>query len=286
MKRYLLGALALLAAVFVATAAAASTKTIQITSAGFSPRSTVIGVGDTVTWHNADNAAHQVVANNGSFASPVLKADETWSHTFTAATRVNFHDAMAATHTGNVVVNGASPGVSLASDANTVVYGKGTTVSGAITSPTANEQVKLTFQEYGKTTESTSTKTTGTAADGTFSFNVAPTIQSTFVAHWGTTQSTLVTINVAPRVGFGRSGSVYKAKVTSDISYRGHFVWVQRHTSFGWRSVKRVVLGSGSRAAFHLKLRRGRSVLRVFLPAGQAGAGYVSSRSGLLAVRR
>ena len=95
-----------------------------------------------------------------------------------------------------------------------------------------------------------------------------------------------MTINVAPRVGFGRSGSIYKVRVTSDISYNHHFVWVQRHTSFGWRAVKRVVLGSGSRASFHLKLRHGRSVLRAFLPAGQAGAGYVSSRSSQLSVRR
>jgi plastocyanin len=286
MKGFLLGALALVAAVFVATAAGADTKTVQITGAGFTPRVTTIAAGDTVTWHNADNASHQVVANNGSFASPVLKPDDTWSHTFTAATRANYHDATAATHTGSVVVNGPAPGVSLASDLNTVVFRSGTTVTGAITSSTAGQQVTLSAEEYGKTTASAQVKSTGTAADGTFSFTVAPTIQTTYIAHWGNAQSTPVTVNVAPLVGFGRSGSLYKVRVRSDISYRGHFVWVQRHNAFGWRAVKRVVIGSNGRASFHLKLRRGRSALRVFLPAGQAGAGYVASHSRQLFVRR
>ena len=198
MKGFLLGALALVAAVFVATAAGADTKTVQITSAGFTPRVTAIAAGDTVTWHNADTASHQIVANNGSFASPVLKPNDTWSHTFTAATRANYHDTAAATHTGSVVVNGPAPGVSLAADANTVVFRSGTTVTGAITSPTENQQVTLSAQEYGKTTASAQVKSTGTAADGTFSFTVAPTIQTTYIAHWGNAQSTPVTVNVAP----------------------------------------------------------------------------------------
>jgi len=286
MKKVMLGALALIAALCVATAAGADTKTVQVTSAGFTPKSQVIGVGDTVTWHNADTVSHQVVANNGSFASPVLKADETYSHTFTTPTRVNYHDATNTKNTGSVSVLGAAPGVSLASDANTVVYGRSTTVSGAITSPTASEQVTLRFQAYNKTTASASTKSTGTAADGTFSFQVAPTIQSTYTAHWGNTTSNPVTINVAPRVGFGRSGSVYKVRVTSDISYRGHFVWAQRHTAHGWRNVKRVFIGLGSRASFHLKLPHGRSQVRIFLNSVQAGGGYVASRSSSLFVRR
>ena len=77
MKRILLVPLALVAALLVATAAGADTKTVQITGGGFTPKATTIAIGDTVTWHNADTSAHQVVANNGSFASPVLKPDET-----------------------------------------------------------------------------------------------------------------------------------------------------------------------------------------------------------------
>jgi hypothetical protein len=37
---------------------------------------------------------------------------------------------------------------------------------------------------------------------------------------------------------------------------------------------------------FRMKLPHGRSVLRLFLPESQAGAGYVSGLSHLLAVKR
>ena len=93
-------------------------------------------------------------------------------------------------------------------------------------------------------------------------------------------------MNVAPRVGFGRSGRLFIAKVTSDLGYGGHFVWVQKRTSFGWTNLKRAFLGDNSRAVFRVKLRHGRSVLRLVLPQSQAGAGYVLGTSRMLAVFR
>src|SRR5205814_10448091 len=104
MKRMLLLPLALLAAMLVATAAGADTKTVQITKSGFTPTATTITVGDTVTWHNADTANHQVVANDGSFASPVLKPSENFSFTFQQAGKDNYHDDQATTNKGSVTV--------------------------------------------------------------------------------------------------------------------------------------------------------------------------------------
>jgi plastocyanin len=286
MKRILLIPVALVAALLIAAVAGASTQTVQITAAGFTPKSAVIAAGDTVTWHNADTASHQIVANNGSFASPMLKTGQSYSHTFAAPARLAYHDATAPNNTGSVIVNGPSPSVSLTSEANTVIYGSGTVLDGATTSATPNEQVTLSTQPYGKTTSSAQVRSTGTAADGSFSFNASPSIQTTYVAHWNNTQSSPVTVNVAPRVGFGRSGRIYKTRVTSDLNYRGHFVVVQRHRSLGWVTIKRVVLNSSNRASFRLRLRHGRSVLRVYLTAAQAGAGYVASHSGTMTVRR
>ena len=86
-----------------------------------------------------------------------------------------------------------------------------------------------------------------------------------------------MTVNVRPRVGFGRSGRLYVAKVTSDLTYAGRYVWVQRKAPFGsFRNVKRIFLGANSRAVFSAKLPKGRSVLRLVLPDSQAGVGYVA----------
>jgi plastocyanin len=283
MRRILLLPLGLLATLVVAAAVGATTFNVQITKNGFTPSAQTITVGDTVTWHNADTTNHQVVANDGSFASPVLKPGDTYSFTFQSTGKTKYHDAFATSHTGSITVNAPAANVTLSATNSTVVYGSSTTLSGAVTNQLTNEPVTLTAQPYGKGIQSVDTTTT--SSNGAFSFGVSPTIQTTYQAHWRTTNSPSVTVNVAPRVGFGHSGSLYVAKVTSDLTYGGHFVWLQRHTTLGWRNVRQVFLGDNSRAVFRVHLRHGVSTLRLVLPQGQAGAGYVQGISRIIFVR-
>ena len=284
MRRLLLIPVALLAAFLVAVAAGASTQSVQVTKNGFTPKTPSVSAGDTVTWHNADTADHQVVADDGSFASPVLHADQSYSHTFASAGTVRYHDSYARTHAGTITINGPAPAVNLQSSASTVVYGSGATLSGKVTAPLANEAVTLTAQPFGKGAQSIDQTTTSSSGD--YQFSVTPTIGTSYQSHWRTADSQTVNVDVAPRVGFGRRGHIFIAKVTSDLSYPGHFVWVQRHFGFGWKSMKRVFLGSNSRSVFTMKLPHGRTMLRVVLPAGQAGAGYVAGLSRTVIVHR
>jgi len=283
MKRLIMLSVVALATAMVAVAAGASTQTVQVTKNGFTPQSATVNVGDTVTWHNADTADHQVVANDGSFASPVLHSDQSYSHTFTSAGTVKYHDANSKS-TGSVTVKGPAPALTLSSSTSTVVYGSGATLSGSISSNLASEPVTLTAQAFGKSTQSIDQVTT--TSGGNYQFSVSPTIQTAYQSHWRTADSQTVTVNVAPRIGFSRSGRLYIAKATSDLSYGGHFVWIQRHYGFGWHSVKRIYLGANSRAVFSLKIPRGNSMLRLVMPAGQAGAGYVAGTSRTIIVHR
>ena len=286
MKRMILLSLALAATLAVAAAGGAATQTVQIVKSGFTPTGTTIAVGDSVTWKNADTVNHQVVANDGSFASPVLKPGESYTQTFSKAGKVPYHDALATSHKGTVTVNAPAASVTLAAGTHTVVYGSSTTLSGMVTNQLTNEPVSLTSQPYGqKTVQSVATQ--ATQANGAFTFGVSPTIQTAYQAHWRTTSSPAVTVDVAPRVGFGLSGRLYTAKVTSDITYAGHYVLAQRRNAVGgWTTVKRVYLGTSSRAVFRMRLPKGRSVLRLALPPSQAGVGYVQGLSRLLAVKR
>jgi plastocyanin len=285
MKRMLLLPLALVTTLVVVAAAGADTKTVQIVKSGFTPSATTINVSDSVTWKNADIVNHQVVANDGSFASPVLKPGESYSQTFAKSGKVSYHDALFTARTGSVTVTAPAATLTLQAGATTVVYGDSTTVAGAVTNQLTNEPVNLTSQPFGKGTQSISTQTT--QANGAFTFGVSPTIQTSYQAHWRTSASPSVSVNVAPRVGFGQSGRLYIAKVSSDIGYGGHFVWVQRKSPYGsFRNVKRVYLGTASRATFRVNMPKGRSVLRLVLPASEAGAGYVSGLSRQIPVKR
>jgi plastocyanin len=288
MKRMLLLPLALFAALVVAASAGADTKTVQITKNGFVPTATTVNVGDSVTWKNADSANHQVVATDGSFASPTLKPGESFTYTFQKAGKTNFNDSFATNHRGSVTVNAPpapAANVNMSANSSTIVYGNSTTLTGNVTNNLTNEPVTLTSQPYGKGTQSLATTTTRT--NGEFTFDISPTIQTAYQAHWRTTNSPNVTVNVAPRVGFSRSGTLFIARVTSDLNYGGRFVVVQKKTRFGtWNAVKRVYMNGNSRAVFRVGLRKGLSTLRLVLPDSQAGAGYVKGTSRMIFVRR
>jgi plastocyanin len=285
MRRLLLASLAGAGALACATSVGAATTTIQITKNGFTPKSVTVTAGDTVTWHNADTRTHQVVADNGAFASPALAAGASWSYTATKSGKVNYRDAYATTHRATLTVNAPPATLSLAPALGTVIYGSSTAVNGTVSNDVANEAVTLTSQAYGKSVQSVASTTTTTG--GTFFFGVTPTIQTTYTAHFKSSNSTPVTVNVAPRVGFGLNGSLFISKVTSDLGYAGRYVIVQKRNAVGgWYSFKRVYLGDSSRATFRLKLAKGHYTLRLFLPPSQAGAGYVQGFSRLLPIVR
>src|SRR5690348_18396001 len=105
MRRLLIAFLAGAGALLCATAVGAATTTIQITKNGFTPSSVTVTAGDTVTWHNADSHTHQVVADNGAFASPALAANASWSYTAAKSGKFTYRDAYATTHRGTLIVN-------------------------------------------------------------------------------------------------------------------------------------------------------------------------------------
>ena len=61
------------------SAFAATTRTVWITSAGFSPRTAGITADDTIRWKNTDTRYHQVVSTRGTFASPVLAPGKSYT---------------------------------------------------------------------------------------------------------------------------------------------------------------------------------------------------------------
>ena len=78
--------------------------------------------------------------------------------------------------------------------------------------------------------------------------------------------------------------------MTSAIAARefaGDFVLVQRLTSFGPVTLKRVFLNSNSTARFNLRFRhRVRTNIRVVMPTVSAAPGYIAGFSRMLSIRR
>jgi len=82
----------------------AATSDVSITSTGFHPSAVTIPAGDALTWTNNDTLRHQVVANDGSFSSPVLASKQSYSHTFKTGGSFAYHDGLHPALRGSVTV--------------------------------------------------------------------------------------------------------------------------------------------------------------------------------------
>src|ERR1043166_710767 len=125
------GALALVVA-GASQPAVTATKTVRITATAFKPASITIKTGDAIKWSNTDTKAHQVVANNGAFASPTIAAKHTWTRTFNTAGTFRYHDALHPALTGKIVVSGPPPAVTIGATAPIINYGQSTQIGGQV----------------------------------------------------------------------------------------------------------------------------------------------------------
>ena len=288
MRRLLLAGAAALALVFAGSASTApnATVTVRITSTRFAPANVTITAGDAVTWRNTDTKTHQVVANGGQFASPIIDPGKTYTHTFAAAGKFGYHDALHPTLKGTVTVKGAPAVVTLAASAPVVKFGTQVTLSGTVSTKKAGETVTLVQLPTGETTKQV-LATLQTTTNGAFSFTVTPQITTLYQAQIKTSESS-VTVQVAPMVKLpapSRSG-YFHFYVTAATSFAGRHVFLQRFTlAHTWMNISNLMLGSRSGRLVSLRfvrslIPRGRWSIRVFVPQDQVGSGYLETASG------
>jgi plastocyanin len=289
MKRLPLALIAL-ALLTIPSALSATTKNVDITSAGFTPNKVTIDYGDTVTWTNKDTANHQVLADQLAFpTSSVLGPNQTYSYTFTKSGSFGYRDALNTNRRGTVVVR---TGLSITAAPAQVRYGKPVALSGSISSGATGDTVNIDAMECGKTafTRLTSVKT---AANGVWSSPVKPTLNTVYQASWKNTKSAQMPAKVAPGLSLKRVGAHrYKASLTAAQALTGKYVLLQRYAKAkgAWKTVKRVTLRTAktgtaptvvSSTTIRLRLARG-TRLRLLLTADQAGACYVTTRSSAI----
>ena len=281
---------AVVGALILAAAGVAATSTITIRSTGFSPSSVTINHGDRVTFKNADKVDHQAVADDGSFASPILHANQSWTTAaLNTAGTFRYHDALHPRLTGKITVKGPPPAVTLALSVPIVNYGTQITLSGAVSSATANESVELDQQPWGQTS-ATQLAIVKTGPGGVYSFTVTPSIYTTYVARWKNVASGSVVAQVAPKIQLVPGGQGYmKAVVSSPVSLWHRHLYLQRLSQFGqWVNIAPLTLGQLNGRLFRpvSYLPKGLSHIRVFLTVNQAGNGLLAAHSGTQTIVR
>jgi len=168
---------------------------------------------------------------------------------------------------------------SIAASTNAVTCCAKVKLSGIVSSKKAGEPITILAREFDVDAVQIAGTTT-TDGSGNWSLSVGPSVETTYQAKTSTDTSPGVTIGVRPRVGLGYAGGVFTSKVTARDSFAGKVVLLQRQTSTGrWKTMQAIVLDATSRARFKVPLPRGTSLVRAYLPAAQAGAGYLPNSS-------
>jgi plastocyanin len=285
MRRLAVG-VAVVAGLAAVAVAGAATVSIAIVRDGFRPAARTVQAGDTVTWTNRDTVPHQVVADSGAFASPVLGPGRAYSFVFRAAGTFRYRDALEPAERGRIVVRGPPPSVALGVTPPIIRYGDTVHVQGRVSNGRANEQVVLFAQPYGQGSFAQMT-IVRTTTGGSFDFVVTPALLTNYQAVWRQARSQPVSVQVRPRITLmpGRARGWMRTRVLAAISFAGRSVYLQRRSPFGqWVSVRKLKLGSQSGRSFRVRPRV-RSTYRIFMTVNQAGAGYLESWSGTQSVR-
>lgn len=181
------------------------------------------------------------------------------------------------------------PSVTISRPRPNIVYGGSVTLSGKVSDNKAGQSVQLIAEAYPATSFSPLGSPVTTTAGGHWSEVVKPTIETSYQATWKNATSSAVTVKVRPLITLALvnlSTGTFSTKVTAARPFTGKFVLVQRLSSNGVGTLKKVTLDASSSATFRVRLHQGRNRLRVLMPTSQTAPGYVTGMSKALMVNR
>jgi hypothetical protein len=174
-----------------------------------------------------------------------------------------------------------TPGPSLASSSSAVNFGTAATLSGNVPSGAANENVAI-YDQAGSAPSFVELANLLTGTGGNWAYVVQPGIGTNYKAIWHGESSSTVAIAVSPSVSLREpSRGRFVTHVAAASSLDGRLVRLQRLENGFWHTIAARDLNRDSSTSFRPSLPTGRSRLRVYLTAYQAGPGYLAGLSGV-----
>ena len=197
MRKALLLVTSILALAAGAVALAAVTRTVAIKPTGFSPVTRTIQTGDSIRWRNDDTVNHQVVADNGHFASPVLRPKQTYTRLFNTSGTFRYRDALEPAERGTIVVQGPAVGLDCGVTGHRVLR-RGNPADRIHLVRATNQLVEIWSKPYGQSSP-VKVADLRTVTGGGWDFPTIPKTLTEYYARWGSRQSVTVAVGVRPR---------------------------------------------------------------------------------------
>jgi plastocyanin len=283
MKRFF--ALAVAVGALIVAPGAWAGQLVQIMPSGFVPDNVTIPSDETITWTNKDTVARQVVADAGSFKSPVLKPGESYTYNFPAAGTYSYRGAVKADQRGTVTVRRVeSNAVTIGLSRRVVTQGQTIELAGSISSAEGGKAVRILITPYRGVQTA---RTVVTEADGTWSLRVKPTIRTEYFAEFGSLVSRSAPIvyvrpNLKLRVRNARAGRFVATARPAKV-YARKAVHLQRRIGNRWRTIDVARLGRSGSVVFVSAVPRGNQVLRLMV---RPAPGYLVGYSNRVGYRR
>ncbi|MGZ4168093.1 MAG: cupredoxin domain-containing protein [Solirubrobacteraceae bacterium] len=131
------------------TAHAAGDPGVTVADFHFSPGSTTIHVGDTITWTNTGPSSHTAKARHGAFDTGVLKKGQSASHTFTQPGTFTYFCQIHPFMHGTIVVLAATPTTTAATTSTPSATTPAATTAATTAAATAAAQAGPTLPNTG-----------------------------------------------------------------------------------------------------------------------------------------
>ena len=164
-----------------AAPAVADDYAASIAPTGFPPLIS-INNGDTVTWTNHDAANRQLVSDDGTWKSPVLKPGDSWSHIFVKGGTFKYHGAFKNDQHGTVEV-ATTRVVLMRQSAKTVQIFRTVKLQGSVSNKgSTGEEVSIEAMPAGITTFHEVARTT--TQNGVWKVQVKPRRITVYRAVW------------------------------------------------------------------------------------------------------
>jgi plastocyanin len=230
----------------------AAGPTVAIQFLAFTPPKLDVLAGDTVRWSNGSIRFHTVTAVDGSFGSPRLVVNDSYSHQFQAPGTVPYYCSLHPVMRGEIDVHNVlltAPSEPGAPGRPYVLNGRSARPAGSAVSLEADEGSG--FHPAGNAT---------VEADGTVTTEIVPTTSATYRAVVGGESSPAVELLVLDRkLAVSAVGRGHRARVTARVTPASHgapvVLQLRMPQHFGWWPVARAKLDHASRARFSLRLR-------------------------------
>jgi hypothetical protein len=273
---------------------------VTISATGYKPTAVSITVGDSVVFKNSDAVAHtvdfkQTTGLHCITALPLaIAAGQSASCAFSAIGKFNFSDPAhkGKSFRGTVTVAAPVTAGALTVSPKTVVYGRKTTLSGALATQQAGQSVQVLATECGATSSKLAATVTSTTG-GKFTYAAQPAKKTAYAVKVKNSTSSAATAGVMPRLVLRKVRKHhYSVQVSAAQSFAGKVTTFQRYrkATKRWVKVKRVTLKANttgvaptvvSSAKFRSKIKA-RLKVRVVLGPKQVGACYAAGRSNVI----